>query len=83
MVVVMVIIMRFVAAGQCHGGYAYKEERAECVLDLIFHGGCLHVDIHKPCQPIKVCCTAGLAADMSKIVDISPQTEKCHQSGIV
>jgi hypothetical protein len=83
MVVVVVIIMCFVAARQCHGGYAYEEERAECVPDLIFHGGCLCLDIHKPCQLIKVCCTGVLRVNMAENVDISPQTEKCHQSGIV
>jgi hypothetical protein len=83
MVVVVVIIMGFVAAGQCHGCYAYEEEHAECVLDLIFHGGCLRLDIHKPCQLIKACCTGALRVNMAENVDISPQTEKCHQSGIV
>jgi hypothetical protein len=67
--------MGFVAARQCHGGYAYEEEHAERVLDLIFHGGCLCLDVHKPCQPIKDCLTGGFAANMAKIVDISPQSE--------
>jgi hypothetical protein len=83
MVVIVVIIMGFVAACEGHGGYAYEEEHAERVLDLIFHGDRLCFDVHKPCQSIKVCCTGGVLANMSKIVDISPQSEKCHQSGIV
>ena len=83
MVMVVVVVMGFVAARQSHGGYAYEEEHAERFLDLIFHGDCLCVDVHKPCQPIKVCYTRVFAANMAKIVDISPQSEKCHQSGIV
>jgi hypothetical protein len=83
MVVVVVIIMGFVAARQCHGGYAYEKEHAECVLDLIFHVDGLCLDVHKPCQLMKVGCTGVFAANISKIVDISPQSKKCHQSGIV
>ena len=83
MMVVVVVIVCFVAARQCHGGYAYEEEHAECVFDLIFHVGGLCMDVHKPCQSIKGCCTVVLRADIAKNVDISPQTEKCHQSGIV
>lgn len=65
--------MRFVAACQCRGGDAYKEENAESVFDLIFHDGGFHLAVHKPCQAIKDCWTAVLRVDMSKNVDISPQ----------
>jgi hypothetical protein len=83
MVMIVIIVMCFVAARQCHGCYSYEEEHADGVLDLIFHGDCLGLDVHKPCQQVKVCWTVVFVADMSKIVDISPQSEKCHQSGIV
>ena len=75
MVVVVVIIMCFVAARQSHGGYGDEEEHADRVLDSIFHVDGLCLDVHKPCQPITGCRTAGFAADMSKNVDISPQRE--------
>ena len=83
MVVIVVVIVGFVTACEGHGGYAYEEEHAECVLDLIFHGDYLCLGVHKPCQSIKVCCTGVLEVDIAKNVDISPQIEKCHQSGIV
>jgi hypothetical protein len=75
MVVIVVIIMGFVAACEGHGGYAYEEEHAERVLDLIFHGDRLCLGAHKPCQALKGCRTGGFTADMLKIVDISPQSE--------
>ena len=73
--------MCFVAARQSHGGYGDEEEHADRVLDSIFHVDGLCLDVHKPCQPITGCRTAGFAADMSKNVDISPR--KCYQSGIL
>ena len=75
MMVIVVIIMGFVAARQRHGGYAYEEEHAKRVLDVIFHGGRLGFGVHKPCQAISSCRTGGFMADMSKNVDISPQSE--------
>jgi hypothetical protein len=73
MVVIVVIIVAFVTACQCHGNDAYKKEDAESVLDLIFHAGGFYLVVHKPCQSLKVCRTVGLGVNMSKNVDISPQ----------
>jgi hypothetical protein len=75
MVVIVVIIMGFVATRQCQRGYAYEEQHAECVFELIFHGGCLCLDVHKPCQAVKGCRTGVFTANMSKNVDISPQNK--------
>ena len=50
MMVIVVIIMGFVAARQCHGGYAYEEEHAKRVLDVIFHGGRLGLVFINPAR---------------------------------
>jgi hypothetical protein len=79
MVVIVVVVMCFVAACQSHSSDAYEKENAESVLELIFHDGgfCLdvHLVVHKPCQNVKVYGTRILASDMSKVVDISPQSK--------
>jgi hypothetical protein len=38
-VVIMVIIMCFVAAGQCQGSDGYEEDFTENVLYIVFHDG--------------------------------------------
>jgi hypothetical protein len=73
MVMVVIIVVCFVAACQRHGSDAYEDEDAQHVFDLIFHDAGFYLVFHKPCQVVKVCCTAVLGADMSKNVDISPQ----------
>jgi hypothetical protein len=75
MVVILVIIMCFVAARQCHGGYGDEEEHADLVLDGIFHVDGLCLRVHKPCQAVSGCRTGGFMANMSKNVDISPQSK--------
>jgi hypothetical protein len=75
MVVIVVVVMCLVAACQSHGSDAYKKQDAETVLDLIFHDGGFYLVVHKPCQAVKVYRTRVLASDMSKNVDISPQSE--------
>jgi hypothetical protein len=75
MVMIVVIVVRLVAACQCHGCDAYEQENAACVLDLRFHDGGLCLGIHKPCQSISSCKSVDLAVDMLKNVDISPQSK--------
>jgi hypothetical protein len=75
MVVIVVIIMGLVTACHGHGGHGYEQKNTDLVLCAIFHNGGLRLGVHKPCQSLRCCRSAGLVLDMSKNVDISPQSE--------